>query len=314
MAVILEVKAGPFAGKRVEVRLGQQVSIGRTSRASCPVPDEFMSGMHFAVECGPQRSRLIDWKSANGTFLNGAKISDATLSSGDQIRAGQTIFAVTLVADDKLTDEPRPAPARPPDSPTVTTSKLSRQTPVPQIPAGVPPPPEKAMPSPPRPATRPSEPPRPSGAPGKSPLLRIGAWAFFAVPDGWEVKDEFGIQRSDTDKFPSTVTAIDEVLRDETGLQPFVELQISMLRQYLRDSRIEAVLSPAISGADEKACFDVRYSTKDGQILFYRRVYARSGKTVGTITLTALENDWEQIRPAFDAILAGVRFQGNSDA
>jgi hypothetical protein len=85
-----------------------------------------------------------------------------------------------------------------------------------------------------------------------------------------------------------------------------------MLRQYLRDSRIEATLSPAISGADEKACFDVRYSTKDGQVLFYRRVYARSGKTVGT--LTALEKDWEQIRPAFDAIVAGVQFQSKSEA
>jgi len=292
-----------------------------------------MSSLHFAVECSAQRSRVIDQKSANGTFLNGAKIAEAMLSSGDQIRAGQTIFAVRLIADDKLPDEQRVVPAPPPVSPVPiaprprpvdasrdsgvdTTAKLAGAAPAPQVPVGVPhPSPKPAMPVPPRPALRPPEPPqRPSGAPGKSPLLRIGTWAFFAVPDGWEVKDESAIQRTAKDKFPSTVTATEEMLGEGTQLQPYVESQISMLRQYLRDASIEAVLSPAISGAEEKTSFDVRYPTKDGQVLIYRRVYARTGKIVGTITLTALEHDLEQIRPAFDAILAGVRFQSDKDA
>lgn len=127
------------------------------------------------------------------------------------------------------------------------------------------------------------------------------------------MKDEFGIQRVEKDKFPSTVTATEEMVAEGSDFQPFVELQISMLRQYLRGSRIEAALSPAIPGADEKASFDVRYPTKDGQILFYRRVYARSGTTVGTITLNALEKDLDQILPAFDAILAGVQFQDKKE-
>lgn len=104
MAVILEVQAGPLAGKQVTVLVGQAVSVGRAAkRANVAFPDDtFMSSLHFAVECSPQRSRVIDQKSANGTFLNGAKIAEATLSSGDQIRAGQTVFAVRFVADEKL--------------------------------------------------------------------------------------------------------------------------------------------------------------------------------------------------------------------
>jgi hypothetical protein len=144
--------------------------------------------------------------------------------------------------------------------------------------------------------------------------LKVGNWEFFAVPNGWEVKDGFGIQREEPGKFPSAVTVTDEALGGGLDFQPFVEMQISMLRQYLRDATIEAAMSPAIPGAEEKACFDVRFSTRDGQILFYRRLYVRAEKTVGTITLTALESELEQIRPAFEAILADVQFQSKKTA
>jgi len=97
-------------------------------------------------------------------------------------------------------------------------------------------------------------------------------------------------------------------------LGPFVESQLSMLREYLREPKIEAVVPPAIPGAEEKASVDVRYSTKDGQIIFYRRLYARSGNTVGTITLMTLEKEFASIAPAFDAIVAGTSFQVKTPA
>src|SRR5580698_403086 len=104
MGVLLEINAGPFAGKKVSVVTGQTVTFGRAAgRAEFALPhDTFMSGVHFAIECGPTGCRVQDRKSSNGTFLNGARVQDAMLANGDEIKGGQTVFAVKIVADATL--------------------------------------------------------------------------------------------------------------------------------------------------------------------------------------------------------------------
>ncbi len=104
MAVVLEIKSGPFAGKTIALASGQSMVIGRApDRAQFAIPhDNHMSGVHFAVECGPSGCRVVDKKSTNGTLLNGAKIQEAMLATGDEIKSGQTIFVVHIVPDDQL--------------------------------------------------------------------------------------------------------------------------------------------------------------------------------------------------------------------
>jgi len=48
-----------------------------------------MSRLHFAVECGTQGCRVIDKKSTNGTHLNGVRIQETMLATGDEIKSGQ---------------------------------------------------------------------------------------------------------------------------------------------------------------------------------------------------------------------------------
>ncbi len=62
MAIILELKTGPFAGKSLSISRGGSLLIGRApDRAQFAVPhDNNMSGVHFAVECGPNGCRVID--------------------------------------------------------------------------------------------------------------------------------------------------------------------------------------------------------------------------------------------------------------
>ncbi len=91
-------------------------------------------------------------------------------------------------------------------------------------------------------------------------------------------------------------------------LQRYVEMQVVMLRQYLREPRIEASLPPVIPGAEETVALDIRYSTNDDQVIVLRRIFARSARRVGVLTLTTLEKDLDNIRPAVDAILASVSF------
>ncbi len=115
MGVLLEIKAGPMAGKKIAIVTGQTVTFGRAAgRAEFPLPhDTFMSGVHFAVECSSGGCRVQDRKSSNGTFLNGAKIQDAMLANGDEIKGGQTVFAVKIVADAKLASLVPPQDAAP---------------------------------------------------------------------------------------------------------------------------------------------------------------------------------------------------------
>ena len=101
MAVVLEVKAGPMSGEKIVVRTGQTVTFGRAAgRANFALPhDTFMSGVHFAVECGAQGPFLRDPGSSNGTFLNGTRVKESALTQGDEIRSGQTTFGVRIIGD-----------------------------------------------------------------------------------------------------------------------------------------------------------------------------------------------------------------------
>ncbi len=70
MALILENKAGPFAGKKIVLANGQSILIGRApDRAQFAIPHEtHMSRVHFAVECGPGGWCVIDRKDTRYLF------------------------------------------------------------------------------------------------------------------------------------------------------------------------------------------------------------------------------------------------------
>jgi pSer/pThr/pTyr-binding forkhead associated (FHA) protein len=385
MGVLLEINAGPMAGKKIAIVTGQTVTFGRApGRAEFPLPhDTFMSGVHFAVECGSSGCRVQDRKSSNGTFLNGAKIQDAMLANGDEIKGGQTIFAVKIVADVKLASlmppqevAPISAPQAPPPQavepapPAVISSARAEEKlidepinaaheplPSPRPPRVEPPAPPQAMSNanpqqnaadrslapespgqtsspkpegPARSAPPPVKPPRGLAPPpgvashiarkfGDGPLERgdgslrgaafsVMGWSFPAAPAQWEVQEGFGLQQLGHEEFPSSLAATEELLGGIT-LQQYVESQISMLRGYLRDPKIEPTMPPRVGGADESMAVDVRHSTKDGRELVYRRIYARSGASVGVLTVTTLAAELPHVLLSLQPLLDGAAFR-----
>ena len=120
---------GRWRGRSSGLKTGESVTIGRAAgRAQFALPhDTFMSGVHFAVECGASGCRVQDRKSSNGTLPEWREaFQDAMLANGDEIKGGQTIFKVKIVADAKLasmlpsqevappaTPQPRPRAAEP---------------------------------------------------------------------------------------------------------------------------------------------------------------------------------------------------------
>jgi hypothetical protein len=93
--MILEIVEGPEIGRRVKLREGSTVSLGRTESAmESFAGDKEMSALHFALSLSAGTLRMQNHSQTNGTDVNGARIDSAVLNSGDKIRAGGTVFTV----------------------------------------------------------------------------------------------------------------------------------------------------------------------------------------------------------------------------
>lgn len=144
--------------------------------------------------------------------------------------------------------------------------------------------------------------------------LAVGSWAFAKIPEGWKIQEGLGIQLDvrDEKSFSSNIGAMEEPLGPGMTLSDYVETQTKMFREYLREPKIDAALPPKIPGANETVALEVRFGTKDGPAIYYRRVYARSRSSIGVLTLTTLETDLSSVRAAYDSFLAGASFSAQS--
>jgi hypothetical protein len=76
---------------------GVAFEIGRTAWGGHGVLDDpHMSTRHFALVCVDGQCRIRDLESTNGTFVNGARVVEATLHEGDRIAVGKSTFVVRL--------------------------------------------------------------------------------------------------------------------------------------------------------------------------------------------------------------------------
>jgi uncharacterized protein DUF4123/FHA domain-containing protein len=120
MRIYLEIRSGTNAGSKIQLALGQPLRIGRNPKADHPFPDDkLMSSLHFAIEYVEKGCRVLDLQSSNGTFLNGARVKEAALANGDEIRAGNSVFVIRMLPDEPLpaappTPEHRPEPSSAP--------------------------------------------------------------------------------------------------------------------------------------------------------------------------------------------------------
>jgi hypothetical protein len=81
------------------VRAGTIVRIGRTTRSDYAIgEDSYLSSLHFSVECDGAQCRVRDMGSSNGTFVNGARITEQVVQEGDSLAAGESAFTVHLEA------------------------------------------------------------------------------------------------------------------------------------------------------------------------------------------------------------------------
>jgi len=92
----LVVLRGPRRGRLFPLK-ADGVSIGRSSENNIAVDDETASRLHARVfaDDGAARSHFFvqDLASANGTFVNGVRVSRMALHDEDRVAFGDTMFA-----------------------------------------------------------------------------------------------------------------------------------------------------------------------------------------------------------------------------
>ena len=89
----LTIIQGPDHGKTFDVD-GLTSTIGRDPTCDVSLRDPGVSRFHARFEWMDNRCILKDLGAANGTFVNGIRVNDADIQTGDQIRVGNTILTV----------------------------------------------------------------------------------------------------------------------------------------------------------------------------------------------------------------------------
>jgi len=84
--------AGPGLGRRFTLDL-KPVTIGRDTQCTFAIADGSVSRIHANIEPRDDGGyRLSDMNSRNGTFVNGARVSQTNLNDGDYVQLGECVF------------------------------------------------------------------------------------------------------------------------------------------------------------------------------------------------------------------------------
>lgn len=86
----LRVTEGPDTGRIFNLEDGLSLSIGRSDKTDTKLKDLSVSRIHCELRVVDGQFLLVDNESVGGTFVNGQKIKEQTLKTGDTIKIGQT--------------------------------------------------------------------------------------------------------------------------------------------------------------------------------------------------------------------------------
>src|SRR5579872_2456664 len=98
MSAQLVVVAGPDKGKVFEFGTPGSRIFGRSQAAENRLGDPAVSRVHFQVDFDGSAVRVTDCGSNSGTLVNGQRVSQQPVRSGDVIQAGNTQMRVLLAA------------------------------------------------------------------------------------------------------------------------------------------------------------------------------------------------------------------------
>ena len=117
----------------IDLQLGRKLVVGRAVTSDVPIYDPTISRRHAEIVLTESGVRVTDLGSSNGTFLNGAKITEADAGANDVVTFGKVAFRVKEVT----APAPRPQVVAPPADFKASTKGAGGGTIVRQLPVSV---------------------------------------------------------------------------------------------------------------------------------------------------------------------------------
>jgi hypothetical protein len=112
--------SGKYQGGEFPLGLQPEIIVGRSSDLDMVLVEDMVSRRHARITVSDQAIVIEDLGSTNGTFVNGEKISRASLKEGDRVLIGTSILKVVAV------DPNAPAMRRP--GPEMSSAGRAAQT------------------------------------------------------------------------------------------------------------------------------------------------------------------------------------------
>ncbi len=95
----LLVEWGPVgSGRRVPIVPGEVIVIGRSRGCTLCLPGPLVSRRHASLEWRDEEWQLRDEKSANGTYVNGARVRSLGLTDGSRVVVGDFALRLAVVS------------------------------------------------------------------------------------------------------------------------------------------------------------------------------------------------------------------------
>jgi two-component system, cell cycle response regulator len=96
----LIVLSGPQFGELFNLQPGREMLIGRRADAEVHIHDDGVSRRHGMIVAGQGDARLVDLGSANGTFVDGVRITEVRLQDGARFQLGAHTTVKLVYSDD----------------------------------------------------------------------------------------------------------------------------------------------------------------------------------------------------------------------
>jgi pSer/pThr/pTyr-binding forkhead associated (FHA) protein len=95
LKAILTVTSGPSSGRKYRLTK-VRTTIGRSGEADVRIDDEGISRVHASIHFDGMEFRIRDNRSANGTLLNGSRVKEYALRSGDKLLLGESLLQFSI--------------------------------------------------------------------------------------------------------------------------------------------------------------------------------------------------------------------------
>jgi adenylate cyclase len=118
----------PDGTQSYDLRDGVPLIVGRAPTCDLPVFDPTISRRHAELVADGESLSLKDLGSSNGTFLNGAKVEQATVAVDDLVAFGKVPFRLTVFATPVVELPAIPVPQAPPAGATIVRQIPMRES------------------------------------------------------------------------------------------------------------------------------------------------------------------------------------------